>query len=210
MPTARHLLSDIGGVVLQLDWVGPATQMARRCSPPPAQPEDIATTFLRDPMVHEYECGRVDRRTFIAHVRQQFGFLGTDEEFVAIWRQMFRHEPAMIAAWRSLVGAVSIWYLSNTSDLHVPWIFEAFPEMAVHSGHALSFELGVRKPDPEFFLRALARLGLAPHECLFVDDDLANCAAAESCGIPSVHHVAPSTTLARVRSWLMTEGWTPG
>jgi putative hydrolase of the HAD superfamily len=46
-----------------------------------------------------------------------------------------------------------------------------------------SAEEGVCKPDPEIYRRALARLGVAPHEATFVDDRLKNVEGARRLGM---------------------------
>ncbi|NHI18241.1 HAD-IA family hydrolase [Phycicoccus endophyticus] len=51
-----------------------------------------------------------------------------------------------------------------------------------------SAELGVAKPEPAYFHRVLADLGLGPGEVVFVDDSRANVDAAASVGIRSVRH----------------------
>ncbi len=51
----------------------------------------------------------------------------------------------------------------------------------------ISCNTGVRKPAAGAFLGACTALGCAPHECLFVDDRMANCKAAEALGMPSIH-----------------------
>jgi FMN hydrolase / 5-amino-6-(5-phospho-D-ribitylamino)uracil phosphatase len=51
----------------------------------------------------------------------------------------------------------------------------------------VSCDLGVRKPAAAAYERALARVGHAAVEVLFVDDREVNCAAARECGIASVH-----------------------
>ncbi len=53
-----------------------------------------------------------------------------------------------------------------------------------------SFE-GVMKPDPEYFERALARFGLSPGDCLFIDDRAQNIEVARSLGIPAVLFGSP-------------------
>jgi HAD superfamily hydrolase (TIGR01509 family) len=58
--------------------------------------------------------------------------------------------------------------------------------------------LGVRKPDPEVFRRAAGRLGLAPQECVVVDDAVANVRGARAAGAVVVHHVDPAATVAEV------------
>lgn len=50
-----------------------------------------------------------------------------------------------------------------------------------------SAEEGVKKPDPEIYLRACKRLGVEPSECLFVDDDEANIKGAEALKIKAVY-----------------------
>ena len=55
--------------------------------------------------------------------------------------------------------------------------------------------LGVRKPDPEVFRRAAARLGLAPSECVVVDDHPANLRGARAAGAVVVRHLDAATTV---------------
>ncbi len=50
----------------------------------------------------------------------------------------------------------------------------------------VSCELGVRKPDPAFFGRALERLGQAASDCVFVDDQPRNVEAALRLGFDAV------------------------
>ncbi len=59
-----------------------------------------------------------------------------------------------------------------------------------------SSEEGVKKPDPEIFLSALARLGVDAGESIFVDDVLENVEAARSLGLHSIHF-RPDTDLER-------------
>jgi len=61
-----------------------------------------------------------------------------------------------------------------------------FEEMALFERVFASHEMGLRKPEPESFLRVISELGLAPAECVFVDDLEANCAAARDVGMRSV------------------------
>lgn len=50
----------------------------------------------------------------------------------------------------------------------------------------LSYQVGLVKPDPEIFELAASRLGVEVSECVFVDDDERNVAAAKSCGMRGV------------------------
>jgi FMN phosphatase YigB (HAD superfamily) len=56
-----------------------------------------------------------------------------------------------------------------------------------------SFELGCRKPDPEFFRRALAECGLESNDVLFVGNQLdTDIAGANRAGIQSVYLAGPA------------------
>ncbi len=203
MPAIRHILADIGVVTLDMDLPGLAFRMAVACDGAvKGGSAGLARAFYEDPMLADYECGRVDRGAFVDHFRAKLGFRGGREEFVAIWRSAVSPNLPMIDFWRSLAGRADLWYFSNTGEMHVPWIYEAFPAMVVHKGHALSFELGVMKPDPLFFRRGMERLGLSAEECLFIDDQAVNCDAARSCGIESIHYTTADAALAALRTRL--------
>ena len=65
-----------------------------------------------------------------------------------------------------------------------------------------SGEEGVQKPDPEIFRRALARLGAAPGEAVFVDDVEANVEAARGMGMAGIHFLSPAQARAEVEALL--------
>lgn len=50
----------------------------------------------------------------------------------------------------------------------------------------VSCETGLRKPDPEAYLRAARALSVPPERCLFVDDRAANCDAAIDVGMDAI------------------------
>jgi HAD superfamily hydrolase (TIGR01509 family) len=52
----------------------------------------------------------------------------------------------------------------------------------------VSAEVGMAKPEPAIFRRAVDRLGLAPAECVFVDDWDQNVEAAREVGMRGVIH----------------------
>ena len=60
----------------------------------------------------------------------------------------------------------------------------------------ISAEVGMRKPEERIFRHTAALLGLEPQECVFIDDVLANVAAAEAIGLVGWHHREPGATAA--------------
>jgi putative hydrolase of the HAD superfamily len=66
----------------------------------------------------------------------------------------------------------------------------------------ISGEVGLHKPQPEIFLLGAERVGLAPAECVFVDDLRENCAGAEAVGMTAVLHRGVERTLAELERLL--------
>lgn len=66
----------------------------------------------------------------------------------------------------------------------------------------ISGEVGLRKPEPEIYLLAAARLGLAPTECVFVDDLPINVRGAIAVGMVGVHHKDYESTLVELEAIL--------
>ena len=100
--------------------------------------------------------------------------------------------PAMYDAIRTLRAAgFSTALLSNS------WGCEEYPRAdfpGLFDTVVLSGEVGMRKPEKEIFLHAAKTLGLAPAECVFVDDMEANVTAAQACGMTGVLHTGTATT----------------
>ena len=94
---------------------------------------------------------------------------------------------------RMLARASSLGTVAVFSNNPSPFL-ETLPTMAapvvdiVGDNVVVSFQLGVRKPDPEASRLALARFGASPANAFFVDDNLANVEGAASIGIDGFHY----------------------
>jgi len=51
----------------------------------------------------------------------------------------------------------------------------------------VSCKSGIRKPDPQSYLEACAKLHKRPHECVFIDDNITNVEAASRVGLLAFH-----------------------
>lgn len=65
-----------------------------------------------------------------------------------------------------------------------------------------SHELGVVKPDPEAYRRALEEMGATAGQVLFIDDHAFAVQGAERCGIRTVLHRDNATTIAAIEEFL--------
>ena len=108
--------------------------------------------------------------------------------------------PAMYDTIRTLRAAgFSTALLSNS------WGCDEYPRAdfpGLFDTVVLSGEVGMRKPEKEIFLHAAQTLGLAPAECVFVDDMEPNVAAAQACGMTGVLHTETATTARALQDLL--------
>jgi epoxide hydrolase-like predicted phosphatase len=66
----------------------------------------------------------------------------------------------------------------------------------------ISGDVGLHKPQPEIFLMGAERIGVAPEECVFVDDLRENCAGAEAVGMTAILHRGSAGTLPQLEELL--------
>jgi putative hydrolase of the HAD superfamily len=108
--------------------------------------------------------------------------------------------PAMYDTIRTLRAAgFSTALLSNS------WGCDEYPRAdfpGLFDTVVLSGEVGMRKPEKEIFLHAAETLGLAPAECVFIDDMEANVAAAQACGMTGVLHTETASTARALQDLL--------
>ncbi|ADB30747.1 HAD-superfamily hydrolase, subfamily IA, variant 3 [Kribbella flavida DSM 17836] len=109
----------------------------------------------------------------------------------------FEHQPQMSALVRRARGhGLKTALLSNSWGNTYPRdTWDGMFDDIVISG-----EVGLRKPEPEIFLLAAERLGLAPAECVFVDDLELNVDGARAVGMTAVHHTSYDETRRELQS----------
>ena len=118
-----------------------------------------------------------------------FEALHPNEPMIDLMRELKKsHRMAM------LTNNVREWEPLWRSMLPVDEIFE----LVVDSGF-----VGMRKPDPEIYELTMERLGgVRAGECLFVDDNDVNCAAARQLGMTAIHYEHNDQAIPEIRSSL--------
>jgi epoxide hydrolase-like predicted phosphatase len=112
--------------------------------------------------------------------------------------------PEMVATVRALRPRYHIALITNAWQGQREHIEELIggPVEDLFEHYVNSAEVGVRKPAPAIFHLALARLGVAPAEAVFIDDVPANVDAAAAIGIHAIHFQDPATVLATLEGLL--------
>ncbi len=129
----------------------------------------------------DFERGDIDAETFAEIFLEgvEWDYRALEAELESAYRFLPGIEPLLDELQRA---GVTMYSLSNYPvwskiierklelSRYMPWDF-------------VSWKTGVRKPDIDAYLGPAKTLGVAPAECLFVDDRRSNCEAAERAGM---------------------------
>ena len=180
---------------LLIDWGGVLTtsMLAAFDAFQAREGPDVRRAFIEDPSVlADLECGRIDLATFERRMARRLDVPA--EGLAARLTRDIRPDPAMRAAVAEhRAQGIRTALVSNSwraEDYDVDELFDAI---------VLSGEFGVRKPDPEIYLEATRRLGVAPEACVFVDDLGGNLKPAKALGMTTIRHVAAAQTIAELK-----------
>jgi putative hydrolase of the HAD superfamily len=155
--------------------------------------------------LYELEKGKVTEADFLRKLgdalERELGHRPELHRFREIYFEALHANEPMIELMREIKdGGHRMGLLTNNVREWEPlWrtmlpVDEIF-EVVVDSGF-----VGCRKPDPEIYELTLERLGgVAPAECLFIDDNDVNCRAAVELGLASVHYRENDQAIPEIR-----------
>jgi putative hydrolase of the HAD superfamily len=198
--TQKALLVDFGGVLTTDIW----SSFAAFCEQRGLDADAAKQLFRKNPdalaALRGLETGEVEVPEF---ERRFAALLGTEPEGLieGLFAGLQPVEPMLEAVRRTREAGVPTGLISNS------WVMEHYTDeiRALFDEVVISAEVGLHKPQPEIYLLAAERLGVAPQDCVFVDDLRENCAGAEAVGMTAVLHRDAGETIARVEELLGVE-----
>jgi glucose-1-phosphatase len=174
----RAFVFDIGNVLLKFDFA-----LTLRAVADLSEVHDAAEIMAGiDRVKASYEDGRSDRAGFLRGVFDVLRYRGSEAQFIVAWENIFTPNDAMFALVEALAETYPLYLLSNTSDLHLDYIFRTYPIFQRFSGGTYSFAARVSKPGREIFEIACRSHALDPASTFFIDDLLPNIETAHALG----------------------------
>jgi glucose-1-phosphatase len=192
MTRPTWVLFDLGGVLM--DWAGPRELPAFLPAPLDA---DLRLRMAGCAATDAFERGAITPEKFAARFVRNWGVRLAPADFLVRYVDWLH---GLYPGAEDLLARLGVRYrlacLSNTNVLH--WErSEAMRWLQRRLDVALSsHELKLRKPQPEIFAAALARLGCAADEVVYFDDLPINVSAARAAGFDA-HHVDGFAALER-------------
>lgn len=196
--SVQAIIFDLGGVLI--DWnprylyrqlftdeAAMETFLTEVCSPPWNEAQDAGRSFAE--AVELLTTQRPEQAELISAFWQRWPEMvaGAIEPTVGIVRELKDAGYTL--------AALSNWS-AETFQLTRPRFefFDWFDELVI------SGELKIIKPDPKIFAHLLELIGRRAGECVFIDDSLSNCSAAQQLGFHAIHfQSAPQVRAELVR-----------
>ncbi len=194
----RGLLTDWGGVLTTNLF----DSFRAFCESRGLAPDDVTRKFASEPGSRElliaFEIGEVQEQEFERRFAAELGVAA--EGLIDGLFAGSRPDQAMIGAVRAARQAgVRTGLISNS------WGTRRYPRELIaelFDAVVISGEEGMRKPAPEMYSLGASRIGLPPHECVFVDDLPFNLKPARELGMATVHHVSAPATIDELEQLL--------
>jgi len=166
--------------------------------------QTVRNAFMRDDtarnLLFELELGTLPEEEFERRFAAVLGVAEPSGLIARIFAGMGPEEAMVDAVAAARRGGVRTGLISNSWGAGTAYDRSRFDEL--FDGVVISSDEGIRKPDPAIYALGAQRIGLAPEDCVFVDDLPGNLKPARAMGMATVHHVEVERTLGELEKLL--------
>jgi len=187
MHKISSVIFDLGGVLLDLDQDKTLRAFNRLGL-------DLDELNEQSTLFKDFETGKINAADFRQAIQTASRGQLTVGQIDDAWNKML----LFVANQRFDILAklrkdVKIFLLSNTNSIHIDWFKTYIEEIygwvnwcALFEHQFLSYETGLRKPNPAIYEHVISTIGIDAKACLFVDDNKANINGAKSVGLQTI------------------------
>jgi len=184
MKKIKAVILDLGVVIINIDQEKTLRAFERLG----IDLEDINESM---PIFKQYEKGEISDEDFIRTLKTALKGNATEEKIIKAWNAMILDIPAYrFRLIEKLREHYKVYLLSNTNSIHIKEIRDYINTYHQNEDWQntfdkmfLSYEIGLRKPEPGFYEHVLNEINLKADETIFIDDSRANIKGAEKLGI---------------------------
>lgn len=178
----KHLIFDMGGVLVRLQWHQQVTVLLGRDVPF----EQIHALWGNARSTHAFETGQLDFEAFTDALIEEFELKLDRTEVQTRFRAMLDADfDDSVPLLRDLnaEGRFTLSLLSNTNPCHLAMVKARNSIWPLLDHPFTSLDFGLMKPNPAIYRAVLDALNAQPDECWFFDDGIHNVEAARALGI---------------------------
>lgn len=182
----RCVMFDFGNVLVHFDtqrWYDFIKAHWRFGTP------DQVSVFRAECII-KYDLGLIDDFEFFETTKRTLGLNVGIDEFFFEWADNMKPDLRMVVLKQALKqNGIKLAVVSNINRYHFEYARQRWPEVFMNFDHlALSFRMGIRKPDLKMWQLPVRKLRMKSEECFFIDDQEPNIAAFEKFGGVGHHY----------------------
>lgn len=188
----KCVIFDFGNVIAFFDHRKACRQISKLSNNQFTENEIYDDLFQTGGLEQQYDRGEITSEKFLNEIKQRFKISANIEEIQTAWCDIFFANKLVIdllqrlkqKPYRLMLG-------SNTNELHYNWFKRQFADaLALLDEEIVSFKIGFRKPELEFFDHCLKRSGVRASECVFIDDRLEFVETARKLGLQGIWYTS--------------------
>lgn len=187
---------DLGNVLIRVDHGRFCRRLAQAAG---VAPEEVHRAVFETSLEPDYDTGRLSSQAFYQEIMSFFQVDLPYSHFCAWWQDIFAPMEGMAEVVEALADRYPLFLLSNTNDLHFPFVYQRFPLVRRVTRYILSYQVGSRKPEAAIYQSLVRELQGPPEQCLFVDDKPPFVQAARTHGLVAWQFTTPQDFIARLR-----------
>ena len=188
------MLLDFGGV-LTASLSGRMAEFCTEAGLPATAIADALRTAEGRRVSALAEAGLAPQRDFEAMLARHLG-LPADGLIARLMAAMAPRPETADLAGRARAAGIRTGLLSNSWGAGGYDVYTGYDLPGMFDVVVISHLVGLRKPERPIYELAAARLGVAPGDCVFVDDTLPNVVTARELGMAAVHYTGEPSQLA--------------
>jgi len=164
----RVFLFDLGRVIIDFDHRIAVGKIKKYCS---LAENDIYDLFFDSNITDRFEKGKLSPQDFYREIKNMLKIDISYEEFAPIWNEIFTPHPGMLEVLETLKNGYSLYMVSNINQMHYEYLKDKFSQYFKYFKHIfLSYELGLRKPDPRIYEYIINKIKFMPKDIIYIDD----------------------------------------
>ncbi|MEI6462520.1 MAG: HAD-IA family hydrolase [bacterium] len=136
----------------------------------------------------EHAFNHVDDDLLIRDLKSKYMY--SDEKIIEIMKKIpdkYSKFDELFDVLPSLKLKYKLAVINNGTAMTIPYFKKKFEFDKYLDLFVNSTEEGVRKPDPQIYIRTCEKLGVQPSECIYIDDRTKNVDAALSVGMHAIY-----------------------
>ncbi|HBM15506.1 MAG TPA: hypothetical protein DD381_04065 [Lentisphaeria bacterium] len=176
----KHLVTDMGGVIIELYWEFYAAKMLQK----EFTIEELQKLWITSDSTRNFETGKISFDEFADELIKEFNVSLSPEEIKKNFCSITGPpKPNFVELFSKLKKYYNLSVLSNTNEIHIDFLRQKYDLFKIFDRLFFSYEIGLMKPFPEIFKYVIKELNTVPENIFFFDDSKINVESAKNLGI---------------------------